>query len=217
MADQATSGTKTPTGAWPRRVTLLYSLWMAFWVPVILVFYGPANFLWMCNIAKFFILIGLWTRNRLLVSVPAGMLVVVGAFWTSDFLVGLISGGAWAQFTGFMFNPDLPLLGRLTSLYHIVLPPVLLWVLRHVGYDRRAPRVMTAIAIPALAATWLWTDPERNINWMAAPMGVEQVWLPDTAFLAVMMVLYPLLLFWPGHGLVVGILRRWPADGATRR
>jgi hypothetical protein len=116
-----------------------------------------------------------------------------------------------------MFNPDLPLLGRLTSLYHIVLPPVLLWVLRHVGYDRRAPWALTGIAIPALTATWLWTDPERNINWLAAPMGIEQVWLPDAAFLGAMMVSYPLLLFWPGHGLVIVILRRWRADGAARR
>ncbi len=190
-----------------RRVAVLYSLWMLFWVPVILWSYGPQNFLWLCNVAKFIVLLGLWTGNRLLLSAQAGTLLLVGVFWTPDFLLGLASGGALANFTAYMFNPELSLLARITSLYHIVLPVVLLWVLWRLGYDGRGPWLQSGIAAILLPASWLLADPDRNINWLTEPLGIEQVWLSEPMFVAVMMICYPLLLFWPGHGLVVLLLR----------
>ena len=45
-------------------------------------------------------------------------------------------------------------------------------------------------------------DPERNLNWVWAPFGVEQVWLPPALYLAVCMAAYPLLLYLPTHGLL---------------
>lgn len=190
-----------------RRAAIAFSLWMVFWIPVILWGYGPQNFLWLCNIAQFLVLYSLWTGNRLLLSSQAGTVVMVGIFWTPDFLLGAISGGAWANFTAYMFNPENPLLARATSLYHIFLPVLIVWALHRVGYDRRAPLLQTALAVVVLPATWLLTEAERNINWLTEPMGIEQVWMPDPAFVLLMMFLYPLLLFWPGHGLVLLVRR----------
>lgn len=192
---------------------------MLFWVPVILWSYGPQNFLWLCNIAQFIILYALWTRSRLLLSSQAGTVLLVGLFWTPDFLLGLASGGAWANFTDYMFDPELPLLARATSLYHIFLPVLVVWALIRLGYDRRGPWLQTGIGLAALPTTYFLTDPERNINWLWEPMGVEQVWLPDPVFLGLLMAAYPVLVFWPGHGLVLlclRVVRRRQGDGVAR-
>ncbi len=183
---------------------------MLFWVPVILWSYGPQNFLWICNLAQFVILAGLWTRSRLLISSQVGTVLLVGVVWTADFMLGLVSGGAWARFTEYMFNPELPLVARAASLYHLFLPAFLIWIVHRTGYDGRGPWVQTGIGAVLLPATWLLTDPQRNVNWLSAPLGVEQVWLPDGIFTGVMVLLYPLLLFWPGHRLAVFLLAGWP-------
>lgn len=190
------------------RARLLFTVWMVFWVPVILWSYGPGNFLWTCNLAQFLILLALWTRNRLLLSSQVGTVLLVGVFWTPDFLLGLVTGGDLANFTAYMFDPDLPLLARATSLFHIFLPVLAVWLVYRVGYDRRAPWLQSAFTIAVLPLTWLLTDPERNVNWLQRPVGLEQEWLPEPAFVVVMMILYPVLLFWPGHLLTRFLLRR---------
>lgn len=207
--------------AWPapdpvlRRVAAGFTVWMVLWAGVILWAHGPQNFFWLCNIAQFIVLYSLWTGHRLLLSSQAGTVVFVGLFWTPDFLLGAVSGGAWANFTGYMFTPDIPLLARGASLYHIFMPVLVIWAVQRLGYDRRGPWLQTVLALAVLPATRLFTEPERNINWLTAPLGIEQVWMPDTAFVAVMMLLYPLLLFWPGHGLVL-LIRRMLARGGPR-
>ncbi len=190
-----------------RRAAAAFTVWMIFWTTVILWAYGPQNFLWLCNIAQFIVLYSLWTGNRLLLSSQAGTVVFVGLFWTPDFLLGAASGGAWAAFTEYMFNPERPFLARATSLYHIFLPILILWALHRIGYDHRGPWLQTALAVVVLPATWLFTEAERNVNWLTEPAGVEQVWMSDPVFVLVMLVLYPLLLFWPGHGLVLLVRR----------
>ncbi|WP_290652281.1 hypothetical protein [Aquisalimonas sp.] len=199
-------------GVWAARelrtVALVFSAWMVFWVPVISWSYGPQNFLWMCNLAQLIILGALWTRQRLLLSSQVGTVLLVGVVWTPDFLLGLISGGAWASFTGYMFDPDLPLLARATSLYHIFLPVLAVWLVHRVGYDRRGPWLQSCVGAVAIPVTWLITDPDRNINWLSEPLGIEQVWFPEPAFVVAMMILYPVLLFWPGHWLTL-LLLRW--------
>ena len=200
-----------------RGAAIGFSVWMTFWVPVIVWSYGPANFLWMCNLAQFMILLGIWTHHRLLLSSQVGTVLLVGVIWTPDFLLGAVSGGEWANFTGYMFDPELPLLARATSLYHIFLPIFAIWLVYRVGYDRRGPLLQTAVAVVVMPLTWLFTDPDRNVNWLQEPLGIEQVWFPEPAFVVVMMILYPVLLFWPGHWLtllLLGALSRWRGRNA---
>ena len=194
----------TATDAWrvPRAATWAFSAWMVFWVPVILWAYGPQNFLWICNLAQFLLLYALWRGDRLVLSSQAGVVCVVGLVWTLDFALALATGGRTATFTAYMFNPELPLLARATSLYHTGLPVFVWWLLRRTGYDARGPWLQCVIGAVAVVAGWLLTEPHRNINWVHAPFGVEQVWLPVPAFVGLLLVLYPLLLYVPGHYLV---------------
>jgi hypothetical protein len=181
---------------------------MAVWVPVVLWAHGPQNFLWLCNLAQFLILYALWRGDRLVLSSQAGLVCIVGLAWTTDFLLALATGGRSAAFTGYMFDPALPLPARAVSLYHVVLPVFMLWLLRRSGYDRRGPWLQTVIGALAVVAGWLLTEPHRNINWVHAPFGFEQSWLPEPLYVAVLLVLYPVLLYLPGHWLVRAVLRR---------
>lgn len=185
-----------------------FSAWMAVWVPVILWAYGPQNFLWICNLAQFLILYALWRGDSLVLSSQAGTVCLVGLAWTLDFALALVTGGRSAIFTTYMFDAELPLLARASSLYHVGLPVFVLWTLRRSGYDRRGPWLQCVIGAAAVAGGWLLTDPHRNINWVHAPFGLEQVWLPAPWYVALLVLAYPVLLYWPGHALVLLALGR---------
>lgn len=177
-------------------------------MPVVLWAYGPQNFLWICNIAQFLVLYAVWRDDRLVLSSQAGTVCVVGIVWGLDLLLGLATGGRSASFTAYMFDPQLPLAARAVSLYHVGLPLFVLWLLRRTGYDERGPHLQVLVGGLAVVAGWVLTEPVRNVNWVHAPFGVEQAWLPAPAFVALLLVLYPVLLYWPGHWLVRAILRR---------
>lgn len=189
-----------------------FSIWMIFWVGVILWAYGPQNFLWLCNLAKFLLLYALWWENRVLASSQAGTVCLIGVVWSLDFLLALATGGRTAVVTSYMFDPQLPLLARATSLYHLFLPLLAIWLVLRLGYDRRAPWIQTGIGGVVVVATWLLTDPERNVNWLARPFGFEQVWVPEPIWVVLAVLLYPVVVYWPGHWLVLGVVNRAGPD-----
>lgn len=196
----------------PLTARLGFTAWMVFWVTVILNNQGPQNFFWLCNMAQFIVLYAVWRRNRLLLASQAGVVCLVGLGWTLDFLIALVLGGqSPTGFTAYMFSDELSLLARATSLYHIGLPPFLLWLVWRVGYDRRGPWLQSLIGVVGVVGAWLFTEPYRNVNWVWQPFGVEQVWMPDALWVLVLIVAYPLVLYFPGHYLLQFIIRRLPA------
>src|SRR3546814_10131193 len=82
--------------------------------------------------------------------------------WTLDFL----AGGRLVGLAGYMFESDKPLYLRGLSLFHLLLPPLLLWLLHRLVYDRRALVAQTALAWIVLPLTYLATDPAQHINWV---------------------------------------------------
>ncbi len=202
----------------PRGIRLLYTGWMLFWVIVILNHQGPQNFFWLCNMAKFVALYAIWFPNRLLLSSQAGVVCLVGVVWTLDLLVGLGRGGeSLTGFTDYMFDQDLALIVRVSSLYHIGLPLLLLWLVWLQGYDRRGPWLQCVIGIVGIVGAWLFTEPHRNINWVHQPFGVEQTWMAEPLWVLVLILVYPLLMYFPGHLLVRAVLNRWRAPRGRER
>ncbi len=200
------NGSETGGHVVPLSAKLGFTIWMAFWVSVILWAYGPNNFLWLCNLAQFLILYSLWTGNRLILSSQAGIVLAVGLGWGLDFGVGLSASGSVTGLTAYMFDPDIPLLARATSLYHVLVLPFVIWMCLRIGYDRRGWLLQCGIGGVALIASWLVVDADFNVNWVTHPVGMEQPPLPQPLYIGLLAIAYPLILYLPGHGLMRAVL-----------
>ena len=77
--------------------------------------------------------------------------------------------------TEYMWDPRWPLFTRLLSLYHVVLPPLLVLALRRIGYDRRGYLLQSAIAAVAVAAGRLF-GPVANINYAYVEPLLKRTW-----------------------------------------
>lgn len=185
------------------------TLWMLFWVPVTLSAYGPQNFLWLCNFALFLILFALWTGNRLILSSQAGTTLLIGIVWTGEILLGLATQGRLALGTSYMWDLDIPLVARLASVYHLVVPLLVYQVLRRWGYDRRGPWLQSLFGAIAIVGARLLTAAEHNVNWVhQVPLDPPPAGISGVVWVGLLLVLAPVLIYYPGHRIVLVLLRR---------
>jgi hypothetical protein len=181
-----------------RRLPLWLKLAYAIAVPTIALCYwheyGPSNFLWLSEIALACTALAVLMENRLLASMSA-LVLLFEMVWATDFLAGghLIGG------TAYMFDSHLPLYLRGLSLFHLALPPTLLFLLYRLGYDVRAFWYQTIVTWIALVLSFLLSDSARNINWVHGLGRQPQQFLPPVAYVGLQMVVLPLLVFLPTH------------------
>jgi hypothetical protein len=186
----------------PRWLQLSFTAFVAVLVPIYWREYGPANFLWFSDIALFAIVVGLWTGHPLPASMTAVGVLLLESVWILDFALLIVTGSSPVGLAEYMRDEDIPAGVRAVSLFHLVLPPLLLWMVHRLGYDRRAWLAETGLALVVLPVTYLVSPPEKNINWVFGPAGV-QTWLPPLAWLGLLMVTLPLLVYWPTHRLLL--------------
>lgn len=164
-------------------------------LPVYWWHYGPQNFLWLSDLALFATTAAVLSGRPW----PAGMAAVgvlpLELAWAADFLCG----GRCLGLAAYMFDPAKPLYLRALSLFHVVLPPTLIWLLYRFGYDRRSFPRQTVFTLVLLPTTWLLTSPEENVNWVYGPGPTAQYALPPLLYLALEMAILPTLVFWPAH------------------
>jgi hypothetical protein len=124
--------------------------------------------------------------------------------WNLDFFLRLFTGidllGMDA--TGYMFASQLTPWFKALSLFHVFLPVVLVWLVSRLGYDPRALPAQSLLTWVLLAVCYLFTDPERNLNWVFGIGGLPQTWMPGPLFLLLLMAAYPLCIFVPTHFLL---------------
>ena len=94
--------------------------------------------------------------------------------------------GARGGGTSYLFDPAVPLAVRALSSFHFVMPFVLVWAVRRLGYDRRAlPLAIvagTAISVMTLTVgpinlwVWPWAREHRVAALLLAPF---LLWLPS--------------------------------------
>ncbi len=157
--------------------------------------YGPKNFLWLSDIALATTTVALITESPLLASMPAVGVLPLELVWTADFL----TGGKTFGLAHYMFDEKIPRGRRALSLFHLALPPTLLWLMRRLGYDRRAFALQTAVTVAVLPLTYALTKPEKNINWVYGPGIRPQRRLPPLLYLALEMLVIPTLVILPTH------------------
>lgn len=182
-------------------VKIPYTVLVCVVVPVYWVKYGPANFLWGSDIALIVLVFALWMENSLLASMMAVGTLLTEFIWNLDYLARLIFGADAIPLgaTRYMFDADQELWVRAASLFHVVLPFVILWILYRLGYDRRALRWQIALAWLVLPLSHFVGGPEKNINFTWGIGEQPQTWLPGPVYLVFVIVLFTVVVFMPTH------------------
>jgi hypothetical protein len=183
----------------PPAVKWAAAAWLALWLPLHLVAYPAWTLLWWCGHGSILAVLGLCLESRLVVSWQAVALLVPQALYAAEALARLVTGVRGGG-TSYLFDEAVPLHVRTLSLFHFVMPLLLLWAVRVLGYDRRALPLQVAAGTLLSLAT-LAVGP---INLWSMPAAREH---PATA-----MLLSPVVLWWPAHGL---LCRLAPAPGGS--
>jgi hypothetical protein len=192
-------------GPW---IKIVCTLVVAVIASIYWVHHGPDNYLWFSDLALFSIVAAMWLRSPLLVSMAAVGVLVFEIIWNVDLLALIITGRSITGGTQYMVDPAIPAFVRALSLFHIALPPVLVWLLYQWGYDRRALAAQTIVAWIVLPLSYFLTDPVDNINWAFGPGAMKWHWLPDDgAYLGLLMATIPVAVYLPTH-IVLGAIFR---------
>lgn len=196
----------------PRWIKWAALVWLLVWFPAYWHVWGAKNFLQMCDIAVIITCIGLWTNSSLLISSQAVSALLVCIAWTFDagwrfFLRHHLMGG-----TEYLFDESEPLWIRLLSLYHLVLPVILLWLLYRLGYDRRGWAFQSAIALPAFIAS-RFTSPQKNTNFAFADPFFHRQWGPAPVHLLIIWLFMVFVVYMPTHLLLKRIFPQPKSQG----
>jgi len=173
--------------------------------------WGPANFLHLCDIAVILTCIGLSTNSALLISSQAVSSVLIDLVWTLDVAARLIFGRHLIGGTEYLFDGRTPLWARLLSLFHIVLPFILLWSLSRLGYDRRGWKLQSAILLPVLIASRFVT-PDQNLNFAVKDPFLHRSYGPAPTHLFVTFLFLVFVVYFPTHLLFSRLFPPPPAD-----
>ena len=187
----------------PLWLKVAWTVWLVVWAPLYWHQYGAQNFLYFCDVGNLLIAIGLWTESRLILSWQAVGLLVFQTLYAVDLLGAVLSGHHIIGGTEYMFDPKINLFVRLLGLYHLVVPPLLLWAVHRLGYDPEALSWQTFTMWTLVLFSFFWR-PQSNVNW-ARGLGHEQHMVPHWLYLITYLIVVPVAVYWPTHWL----LMRW--------
>jgi hypothetical protein len=192
----------------PLPLKIVYTLYLGILVPAYWIHWGPKNFLWFSDIALLTTAVALWLESSLLASMMMLAIALPELAWNVDFFGRLLTGRQILGLSGYMFDRGKPLPLRALSLFHVVLPIVLLWLVHRLGYDDRAWLFQTVVALIVLPVTYRVTAPADNINWVYGPGSTPQKRLHPRAYLALTMILFPIVIYLPTHLLLRALFGR---------
>jgi hypothetical protein len=137
-------------------------------------------------------------NSRLLLSSQAVVSPLVDLAWIVDagsqlFFRHRLTGG-----TDYLFAPQYSLAVRLLSLFHVVLPFLLIWVLCRIGYDSRGFVLQTVVTAAAFAAS-RFTLPAKNMNFAFTDPFFRRQWGPPPVHIAVSVLFMILVVYLPTH------------------
>jgi len=182
----------------PLWLKIVWTVFVLCWAPVYWKQYGVQNFLFFCDLGNFLIAIALWAESPVLFSWQAVSLLVFQTIFVLDLAGAWLSGHHPIGGTEFMFDAHLPLLVRLLSLFHLVTPPLLLWAIWKLGYDRRGWKLQTLTCWVLVPINYFWR-PEHNVNWARGIFFVEQHAMPGPVYLLGYLLVAPLVVYYPTH------------------
>jgi hypothetical protein len=159
------------------------------------------NFLWFSDIALIATVPALWLESSLITSMMLVGVLLPEILWNGAFFARLATRKKLFGLTDYMFDPTQPKYLRGISLFfHVVLPFLLVWMATRLGYDSRALIAQTALAWVVLPLSYWFGDPKvENLNWVFGWTAEAQTRIPPLAYLGVVMVGFPLLIYLPTH------------------
>ena len=152
---------------------LVYLTFMAILIPTYWVHYGPANFLWISDVTLILAFLAVLFESKVFASMAAVGGFVLESYWTVSFVLALGFNIHFTDIADYMFNASLPLWLRLLSLFHIVLPILVIWLVRQLGYYKKAVWIQIVLTCAVLSICWLFTKPSENINWVFSYQNLQ--------------------------------------------
>ncbi len=185
-----------------------WTVWLLVWAPLYWRQYGAQNFLYFCDIGNILIGVGLWLESALIFSWVACGVLLFQTLYVIDLLGRVLTGHHLIGGTEYMFDPHLNLAVRLLSLFHVVTPPLLLWLIYRLGYDPRGWKIQALMTWMVVPVNYFWR-PEQNVNWARGLFYREQHFVPGFVYLVAYLLVITILVYWPTHFL----LTRWAKRG----
>jgi len=190
----------------PLWIKLSYTAFVLVTVAVYAVKYPLWNFLWGSDIALIATVPALWLESSLLASMMLVGVLLPELVWNAAFFGRLFTGKRFFGLTDYMFDPARPRYLRAISLFHVFLPLLLLWMVARLGYDSDALIWQSLAAWVVLPLTYRLADPKvENVNWVFGWTAEPQKRMPPLAYLGLVMIGFPLLLYFPTHVLLQGL------------
>lgn len=173
-------------------------VWLLFWFPTYWHTWGISNFLHLCDIAAILTCLGLLSNNALLISSQAVSSLLIDLAWTLDAAWRFFLGHHLIGGTEYLFEGRFPLWVRLLSLFHILMPFLLLWAVHWIGYDRRGWPLQSAIALLVFLASRL-IGPEQNLNFAFTDPFLHRAWGPAPVHIALSLLALVFFVYLPTH------------------
>jgi hypothetical protein len=192
----------------PLWLKVLWTLWVAIWAPIYWRQYGAQNFLFFCDLGNILIAVGLWAGSALIFSWQACGLLLFQTLFTLDLVGTLVSGRHLIGGTEYMFDPNIPLLIRLLSLFHVLTPPLLLWMVWRLGYDARGWKLQTLTTWIVIPINYFWR-PQFDVNWARGLFFREQHSVPGVLYVLIYLIVVPAVVYFPTHLFLAWLTRRW--------
>ena len=183
----------------PIWIKIVYTLFVAILIPIYAHHYRVANFLWFSDIALIATVAALWLENSLIASMMTVGILIPETVWNLSYFGQLLSGRRMTVLTAYMFDAEKPRYLRALSLFHVFLPPLLIYMIAKLGYDESAWKWQTMLGLIVLPLTYWVTSPDKNINWVHMPANSKRLKLPPKLYLALEMIAFPILLYLPAH------------------
>jgi hypothetical protein len=194
-----------------------FTAFMALLIPIYWTHYGPTNFLYFCDVALILTLIAVWTESPLAASMAAVGILIPQFLWCADFSFEL-TGHHLTHMTSYMFDTQRPLYLRGLSLFHGWLPFLVLFLVKKLGYDRRALAGWTGLAWLLCLVSFFFLPPAgAHLTNPQTPINVDYVfgmndaepqhWLAPSLYLAVWMLGLFAAIFVPTHFLLRRLIK----------
>jgi hypothetical protein len=192
-----------------------WTLWLIVWAPLYWRHYGTQNFLFFCDIGNFLIGIGLWLESPPIFSWTACSLLLFQTLYCIDLAGALLARRHLIGGTEYMFDPHLSLAIRLLSLFHVAMPPLLLWAIWRLGYDRRGWKLATLMTWIVVPLNYFWR-PEHDVNWARGLFFHEQHTVPGWIYLTAYLIAVPLVIYFPTHLLLQRLIAGRKTESAPQ-